>query len=147
MADEEDVALSVMKSFFEAARAGRFPELHDSDGIWRLLCCMTRRKVIDYIRRTAARPVQGESVFGSSPDMRSIASNDPTPAMNAMIRDQIERMLTALPEKYHLIALKKLECMTVPEIAQHCGVHISTVERRLRIIRAFWAKEMGDADE
>ena len=143
-ADEEDVAASVMESFFRAAEAGRFPNLRDSDGIWRLLSWMTQRKVIDLVRRNAARPavdalnVKGEA---NSPVMASLVSADPTPAMIALLNDQIQRLFEVLPEKYHRIALKKLECMTVPEIAQACGVHISTVERRLRIIREFWVKE------
>ena len=45
------VLTSVMASFFEAAQAGRFPDLNDQDGIWRLLSQMTRRKVIDHVRR------------------------------------------------------------------------------------------------
>ena len=36
-ADEEDVALSAMDSFFRAAERGRFPDLADRDGLWRLL--------------------------------------------------------------------------------------------------------------
>lgn len=51
VADGEDVAISVMESFFRAAKNGRFPDLNDRDGIWRLLSTMTRRKVIDLIRK------------------------------------------------------------------------------------------------
>ena len=140
--DEEDVAISVMESFFRAARAGRFPELEDSDGIWRLLSAMTCRKVVDQIRRNATRPVVGEAAIQDS----ALVSRDPTPEMFAIVRDEMAQLLTVLPEKYHQIAIKKLECLTVPEIARHCGVHVSTVERRLRIIREFWAKEFDTTD-
>ena len=37
MADEEDVAVSAFKSFCNAAREGRFPDLRDRDDLWRLL--------------------------------------------------------------------------------------------------------------
>lgn len=146
VADEEDVAASVLESFFRAARADRFPDLKDKDGIWRLLSKMTHRKVIDQVRRNAARPALGESAIqaGSGLDnpLASLASADPTPAMIAMLTDEIEHLLEVLPQKYRPVAAKKLECLTVPEIAAHCGVHISTVERRLRIIRGLWSKEL-----
>jgi DNA-directed RNA polymerase specialized sigma24 family protein len=51
VADEEDIALSVLESFFEGAQNNRFPNLRDRDGLWRLLSEMTRRKAIDYLRR------------------------------------------------------------------------------------------------
>jgi RNA polymerase sigma factor (sigma-70 family) len=143
--DEEDVAISVMESFFRAASAGRFPDLQDSDGIWRLLSAMIRRKVVDQVRRNATRPIVGESAIPGD-GLESMASRDPTPAMLAIVKDEMEHLLTVLPEQYHQVALKKLECCTAPEIAQACGVHVSTVERRLRIIREFWARESDSLD-
>ncbi len=50
MADEEDVALSAFDSFCRAAEKGRFPNLADRDGLWRLLIQMTARKAVDLIR-------------------------------------------------------------------------------------------------
>ncbi|MFV1968110.1 MAG: ECF-type sigma factor [Pirellulaceae bacterium] len=151
VADEEDVAISVMESFFRAARAGRFPDLQDRDGIWRLLARMTSRKVIDLIRKNAARPMLGESALDADAadghPMASIANGQPTPQLITLVMEETQRLLDSLPEKYRAVAVRKLECYTAPEIAQQCGVHISTVERRLRIIRALWAEELGDADK
>jgi RNA polymerase sigma factor (sigma-70 family) len=150
VADEEDIAVSVMERFFRAAQAGRFPDLQDSDGIWRLLARMTCAKVIDHVRRNTVRPVLGESALHNPPGLprplESLASDDPSPALLAVLEDQVEYLLGKLPQKYRAIALKKLECLTVEEIAEQCGVHTSTVERRLRIIRGFWAREFGDAN-
>ena len=47
IADEEDVALSAFDSFCRAAKKGRFPDLADRDGLWRLLIQMTVRKAVD----------------------------------------------------------------------------------------------------
>ncbi len=56
-ADEEDVALSALDSFCRAAEHGRFPNLADRDGLWRLLLQMTARKAADVVRpRDAPRP-------------------------------------------------------------------------------------------
>ena len=50
VADEEDVALSAFGSFCRAAEAGRFPDLLDRDGLWRLLVVITARKAAHLLR-------------------------------------------------------------------------------------------------
>src|SRR5262245_37376968 len=47
MADEEDVALSALDSFFRGAVRGRYPQLSDSDDLWNLLLVITERKAVD----------------------------------------------------------------------------------------------------
>src|ERR1041385_7695296 len=44
VADGEDVALSAFNSFCHNAARGRFPELLDRDGLWRLLVTLTACK-------------------------------------------------------------------------------------------------------
>ncbi|MEM6471694.1 MAG: ECF-type sigma factor [Planctomycetota bacterium] len=139
VADEEDVAISVMESFFRAARAGRFPDLAGRDEILRLLAKMTSRKVIDKIRRVIARPALGESGFGEE-GMDAVAGRDPTPATLVLVHDEFQRLFEALPENCRPIVLEKLECKTNSEIAADCDVHITTVERRMRIIRETWRR-------
>src|SRR5262245_28554741 len=68
VADEEDVALSVLHSLCSGARRGRFPLLADRDDLWRLLLVLTARKVsnqIKYWRREkrGGGRVRGESAF------------------------------------------------------------------------------------
>src|SRR5450631_1794747 len=58
MADEEDVALSVFDSLCRQAEQGRFPDLADRDGLWRLLVVMTVRKA-GYLRRHETRLKRG----------------------------------------------------------------------------------------
>ena len=67
VADEEDIAASVMESLFRAAQKGRFPDLADRHDLWRLLLRMTARKVVDLKRhegrtRRGGGRVRGESV-------------------------------------------------------------------------------------
>ena len=146
LADGEDVAISAMESFFRAARKGRFPDLKDKDGIWRLLATMTRRKVIDLVRKNRRQPTVGESaVMGTNYDGGHFAwadAPDPTPQMVVALADEVQYLLDVLPEKYHPVALRKLECLTQEEIAKECGVHVATVERHLRIIRKRWKRRL-----
>jgi hypothetical protein len=50
VADGEDVALSAFNSFCRNAQNGRFPELFDRDGLWRLLVTLTARKAAHLVR-------------------------------------------------------------------------------------------------
>ena len=70
VADEEDVALSAMDRFCRAAQQGRFPNLADRDGLWRLLLRITTRRAVDLARhetrlRRGGGRVQGESGLGA----------------------------------------------------------------------------------
>ncbi len=50
LADEEDVALSVMGTLIDGAAKGRFPKLQDRNELWKLLLVITRQKAVDQIR-------------------------------------------------------------------------------------------------
>jgi len=60
VADEEDVALSAFDSFCRNAAQGRFPQLFDRDGLWKLLVLLTARKAAhqrrDELRRINLMP-------------------------------------------------------------------------------------------
>jgi hypothetical protein len=58
VADAEDVALSAFDSFCRAAEQGRFPDLANRDGLWRLLVVMTARKA-NQLRRNEGRQKRG----------------------------------------------------------------------------------------
>ena len=52
MADEEDVALSALDSFFRGAQRGRFSDLADREGLWRLLYHRTQGRGPDAARKS-----------------------------------------------------------------------------------------------
>ena len=154
-ADEEDIALSAFASFCRAAEAGRFPQLHDRDDLWRLLVKVTERKVVNMIRdehrlKRGGGAVQGESAFrgpdgapGPGPDLH--AGHEPTPEFAAQVAEECRRLLEQLPDaEMQSIAIGKMEGETVLEIAERLGCAVSTVERRLRLIRRIWEQE-GEA--
>ena len=67
-ADEEDVALSAMNSFYRGWSDGRFANLNDPDDLWKMLLTITARKANKRIRyqqaeKRGAGTVRGESVF------------------------------------------------------------------------------------
>jgi DNA-directed RNA polymerase specialized sigma24 family protein len=149
-ADEEDVALSAFKSFFEGAAQGRFPQLNDRNDLWRVLVRITACKAIDQInrdRRKKRRPmdaaVRGESVFmGVEGGIARVVGDEPTPAFAAQVAEEYDQLLERLGESnLRSVAVWKLEGYTDQEIADKLGCTLRTAERKLSLIRSLWAKE------
>jgi RNA polymerase sigma factor (sigma-70 family) len=155
--DEEDIALSVMKSFFLAAQRQRFPDLSDRDSLWRLLSEMTRRKAVDQIRHGLSKKRGEGRTQGDSRDegdscreegragLSQIADDNPTPELAALFADECQRLLSQLPPPLQQLTLAKLEGYTNEEIAQQSSCSLRSVERQLRLIREMWSQEIPRA--
>ena len=147
VADEEDVVVCAFKSFFKAAELGRFEKLRDRNALWRLLSQMTRRKAIDLIRREnrLKRPVQsGADGETSQNELDSIVGATPLPSVVAMFNEECGRFLGQLDAELRDVALKKMAEYTNSEIAEQLNCSVATVERRLKLIRKKWQREIGD---
>jgi RNA polymerase sigma factor (sigma-70 family) len=151
-ADEEDVALSVFASFCRAVEQGRYPDLQDRDELWSLLATLTRHRAEDLRRHEQAEKRGGGEVRGDStldsPDLRqgfaALAAREPTPAEAAELADRLAHLFGLLRDAdLRRVAELKLQGYTNAEIAAAVGVIESTVERRLKRIRACWEKELG----
>ena len=156
MADEEDVALSALKSFCGAAQRGRFPNLADRHGLWPLLLRITERKAANLARhekrqRRGGGRVRGESVLdrmgsaSDAPGLVGVAGDAPTPQFAAIMAEECQRLLGLLQdaERPHLqaIAVAKMEGYTNQEIAQQLDCSKRTIERGLELIRKKWKEE------
>jgi DNA-directed RNA polymerase specialized sigma24 family protein len=149
-ADAEDVALSVLDSFFDAAQARRFPDVADRDDLWRLLIRMTARKVIDLQRherrqRRGGGRVHPESALQRSGDGWSLAQimgDTPSPEFAAMMAEEFSVRLAQLADdELRAIAAAKMQGYSNREIATQLDCSIRTVERRLELIRRKWSEE------
>ena len=76
VADEEDLALSVMDRFVRAAEAGRYPSLSDRSGLWRLLVKITARKLIDQHRYDHRKR---RNINRTSENLEAAVGDSPTP--------------------------------------------------------------------
>ena len=144
-ADGEDVALSAFHSLCAGLERGRFPDLADRDSLWRLLVTITARKARQLVR-DECRQKRGGGQVGGEPDEASglehFLSREPTPEFAAEVADQCRLLLAKLgDEELRAIALWKMEGATSEQIADRLGKALSTVERRLRLIRTLWAEE------
>jgi DNA-directed RNA polymerase specialized sigma24 family protein len=152
VADEEDVAISAFASFCSAAEAGRFPRLADRHDLWRLLVTLTERKAYNMVRDERRQKRGGGVVLGeaglfrpddSSPQgLEQFAGREPTPDFAAEVAEECRVLLGRLDNaELQAIAVWKMEGDTAPEIADRLGCALSTVERRLRLIRQIWESE------
>ncbi len=148
MADEEDVALSAMDSFCRAAQQGRFPDLTDRQGLWRLLFQLTARKAVDLARHERRQVrgggrVQYESAMAADPTdsegpATDRAGDDLSPEFAAMMAEECHRLFDRLTPDLKALALAKMEGSSNEEIARRLGCSVRTVERRLHLVRTMW---------
>jgi DNA-directed RNA polymerase specialized sigma24 family protein len=146
-ADEEDVALSAFASFCHNAERGRFPQLHDRDGLWALLVVITARKAGRLLRdsrrqkRGGGVETAGESAPGT--DLEQVLSREPTPEFAAQVAEECRRLLQLLGDReLEAVAVWKMEGFTTEEIAAKLGYAPRSVKRKMRMIRGLWEKEI-----
>jgi DNA-directed RNA polymerase specialized sigma24 family protein len=153
VADEEDIVLSALGSFFSGAKRGEFTRLSDRQKLWRLLAVLTKRKAIDLLdRETSAKRRAGKVENGLAgvdeprPDKSVLAIPgiiDPklSPELQAMTNDACQKLLDDLGDvQLRSIAVWKLEGYSDGEIAGMLGCAVRTVERKLQLIRRVWCQ-------
>ena len=147
--DEEDVLISVFDRFFVAAKAGRFGELNNRTDLWQILLMLTERKVIDQYRRDSADKrgsvqTHTEAELPLTLDsLQELADKHPSPEMVSTFNDSLDWAINRLGNKTRDVALLRLEGYSNREIAQKLDIGLSTVERKLRVIREVWQKQDG----
>jgi DNA-directed RNA polymerase specialized sigma24 family protein len=142
----EDVALSAFDSFCRNAVQGRFPELADRDGLWRLLVVITARKASHH-NREAGRQKRGGDIApqgGEATSLEQLISREPTPEFAVQAAEECRRLLGLLGDAdLETIALRKMEGHTVEQIAQQLGYVARTIKRKIRLIRELWEQEIA----
>jgi DNA-directed RNA polymerase specialized sigma24 family protein len=146
------VALSAFDSFCRGAARGHFPRLSDRDDLWRLLVVITARKASHLIRDenrqkrgggAPAGPPARPGLFWVDQELAGLVDSEPTPEFAAQVAEECRRLLKALGDaELESVALWKMEGYTNEEIAGRLGCVARSVERKLRLIRKIWSKEM-----
>jgi DNA-directed RNA polymerase specialized sigma24 family protein len=154
-ADEEDVAISAMYSFYRGMKERKFDWIADREDLWKLLVTLTARKACAARRKHFAQKrggghVQGESFFerpgGHDEDdygegIAAVLGKEPTPEIAAGVAETCQVMLDKLgDERLRNIAVMTLEGLTPLDIADKLGCVRRTIERKLERIRKIWAE-------
>ena len=141
--DEEDVVLDALHAFFEAAEAGRCPDMQDRNDLWNYLAKVAERKAIDKIRHEKRQKrgggrVRGESALPRSPDGSIAFGMDNLPDLAAPTPEFAEEfsrccyeLLSVLSEREREIVLRRGQGFSVNEIARELDVSERTIERYL----------------
>lgn len=147
--DEEDITLSVLKSVCLSIRDGRIKREQERDGLWTLLVVICKRKIANqhaYQRRAKRNVAKSQSIDNDANLLHDLRSNEIRPEMLVEFNERLEELFSQL-EKDVLkkVALAKIQGFTNEEIAGNLGCSLSTVERKLRVIRGIWSHENGQA--
>jgi DNA-directed RNA polymerase specialized sigma24 family protein len=157
--DEEDAVQSAFVSFCTGIELGRFPDLHDREGLWRLLISLTARKVAHRHRfdgqlcRNVLRTAS-DACFSLSSDHAEFkehpgfVSREPSPEFAAEFMDVLEDLTLRLKDSsLHAVLALRMEGHTETEIAEKLNCSRSTVQRRFEIIRRHWEDMEGSLDQ
>ncbi|MEZ6061911.1 MAG: ECF-type sigma factor [Planctomycetaceae bacterium] len=139
--DGEDAALSAFHSFIQRAEDGRLTPVANRDELWRLLVTITLRKVQRRYEHAAAKKRR-------MPDDLSKRIRGSEAHIVEQLRIEMRDLLASLPDDtLHTIAVMQLEGHSISEIAESLGVARTTIDRKLRRIRALWSRQTGDSED
>lgn len=145
-ADAEDVALDAFfglcQQLSRPASVERFPELHNRTHLWKLLACFTVREAFDLATKENRRRaiVSDETALGVE-GFERFAGREPPPEFAAAVADLLEYLPS---DQLRAVAIGKMEGRTNPEIARRLGCAVSTIERKLQVIRLLWQDAVGE---
>jgi DNA-directed RNA polymerase specialized sigma24 family protein len=157
VADEEDVAIAALDSFFEGKARGQYPALRNRNELWPLLAKITANKACDQRHFLAAQKRGGEQqqleqrrgssdVFVGWTD--ALIDTELQPDDLVQICEECDRLMGLLPDDdLRTIARRRLEGYKNSEIAQEIGVMERTIERRLHLIRSIWEAGLRTDDK
>lgn len=147
--DEEEVVSKTLYSFFEAAQAGKCPDMANRDDLWSYLVRVAERKAIDLIReegrakRGCGKLLGEQTAFGAAAEDASTAGlenlpclKDPSPEFAETFVECCYDWLDLLDEEERIVAIKKGQGYTNREIAEAIGRVERSVERKLKSIRS-----------
>ncbi|MCI0700452.1 MAG: ECF-type sigma factor [Planctomycetia bacterium] len=149
MADEEDVALSALRTFFRRAKDGQFPQLQGSEDLWPLLVKITARKAYNLQRYARQKKRWNEKQLPPGTELTedelvAVIGDEPTPEFVGDLIEELCGLIELLAEEeLRRIALLKLEGKPTAEIAGELGINERRVQRRLKVIYALWREKLS----
>lgn len=152
--DQEDVAISALRTFMRRAAEGSFSDLNDTDQLWKLLLTIAIRKANDYRKRGLAARRGGKVVIegqqGSGEDqlapLEIVAANlADSPDAELRTLEFFELAMKKMPDDATrdcvLLHLQGADTETIATM-QQCSQR--TVQRRMKIAISLWQEELLD---
>jgi RNA polymerase sigma factor (sigma-70 family) len=138
----EDVVQSAYRTFLRRAQGSEFELPGDSEGLWRLLCAITLKKIYQKARahRRLKRDYDKEVQVGSEAAEEAGLDNafvdpQPLPDEEAAFADQFEQLVTGLNSEEQQVVDLKLQGFTNEEVAERLSSSERTVRRMMKKIQ------------
>jgi RNA polymerase sigma factor (sigma-70 family) len=145
LGDEQDVAQSAFRAFYEAAASDRLPPIGSRDELWRLLLTITRRKAINRLRREfrvrrggGARAVHDLDAVNGACDHAGLSVE--LVELQELVDELFEKLNATGDERLSEIARLRLEGCSNQEIADKLGCAARTIQRKLHILERLWTE-------
>jgi RNA polymerase sigma factor (sigma-70 family) len=138
--DAEDVVQSAYRSFFFAAREGRF-QLERGGDLWRLLVALTLRKIHRQVRRNQAgkRTIDRERSLGDESVLEGVSplllTETPSPVEALALAEELEWVMAQLEPVHRAMLQLRLQGHNLEEIAAATERSERTVTRVLREVK------------
>ncbi len=146
--DDEDVLVSVFDLFFRAAREGRFARLNDRSDLWQILLLLTDHKVTQQFRRATALKRGKPENASSEAILEHVSDRTPSAEFFVAFNDELNAALQKLDNQLlRDVALLRLDGYENREIAKRLQISLSSVERKLRLIRERWENEFRGGED
>lgn len=143
VADEDDIAVSAFASFLRGISNGLFPQLSGRAELWKLLAQITVMKSREQVRNlNRLKRATHRTCVDADQVLAELADPSMQPAAAALINDSLQFLLELLDEEMRDIAVAKLRGHTNQEVADQLNRSLPTIERRLRLIRRIWSREL-----
>lgn len=148
VANDSEIALSAFNSLVQGAREGRFPDLNDESGLWKLLRVIAMRKANDAQKRLWAEkrggsegPIgQHHADSGEPAAINTVPAAGPGPEANLRAEELLASLLERLPNEKHRNAIVlKLSGADNIEIAENLDTTTRSVQRILQGAREHWS--------
>lgn len=148
--DAEDIVQSVYRSFFIAARDGRYDLRHSGD-LWRLLLGITMHKVQHQVRRHQAgkravdleRPAEGDARF---PLPVEALAREPSVEEAVALTELLHQAMAGLDPRERQMVELRLQGYRLGEIAGQTGRCVHTVLRTMQRFKNRLERLEGAAD-
>jgi RNA polymerase sigma factor (sigma-70 family) len=137
VADEEDVAAMAFMNLISGVRDDRFARLQDRTDLWQVLVMLTDRRVTDLRRRAGAERHGGKMQGHELP--ADLSAHEPSAEMALQLAEEYQQRLAQLgDDTLRQIAILKLQGYQNEEIRARLDTSLSSVERKLQLIRRIW---------
>jgi len=148
--DDEDLAVWAINTFQRCIRDGMYPKILNRDDVWKFLVSILERKSVDHIRKQHAEKrgggeIRGESVFEDQDQPRFLERVCLEKVNFEVMVDFLDVMDVIVdrlkdPGLGEILAAK-FAGNTSQEIAELTGRSVSSVDRKLRLIRNVIAED------